>query len=367
MSGVDWGEVMRRVPRHGFAPRVAWADLGPGPWGRIDRDEDPVAWRRALEADVPIVTQFADGLADEGLPTSSLSQPSVVGKFLDLLDAHRHDRVLEIGTAQGWTAALLAEGGLRVTTVEIDPQMHERAVENLVKRGYGGVDALLGDGERGHPENAPYDCVHVTASASRVPYALVEQTRPGGAIVLPLRLGFGFGALIRLIVLPDGTAVGGMHGSADFMLLRGQRPAQDHTGAWVRGEGAPGEARSSVTSVDPRRLRYCPIGADVFVAALVPGVVSRWFGDPEPTGEGTFWILDARGPGNSWASVDYVPGDDAYRVEQAGDRDLWDEVEAAYFRWVSLGAPSVLRLGLTATPEGQEVWLDDPSQPLDGL
>lgn len=295
--------------------------------------------------------------------SESLSQPSVVRRFLDLLDAHRFDRVLEVGTAQGWTAALLAEGGLDVTTVEIDAQMHGRAEENLKAHGYSGVQVVLGDGEKGHPQNAPYDCVHVTASASRVSYALVEQTRPGGAIVLPLKLGFGFGALVRLTVLPGGTAVGVMHGSADFMLLRGQRPAQDRAGEWVRGQGAPAEVDVSATSVDPRRLRHCPVGADVAIAAMVPGVVSRWFGDPEPTGEGTFWILDARGPGHSWASVDYVPGDSTYRVEQAGDRRLWDEVDAAYFRWVSWGSPSISRLGLTVTPEGQEVWLDEPSRP----
>ncbi|GAA2428871.1 hypothetical protein GCM10010191_47560 [Actinomadura vinacea] len=59
------------------------------------------------------------------------------------------------------------------------------------------------------------------------------------------------------------------------------------------------------------------------------------FHDTEPTGEATLWLL-ARG---AWASVDYVPGKDAFVVEQAGERRLWDEAEAAYFQWVRWGRP----------------------------
>lgn len=70
------------------------------------------------------------------------------------------------------------------------------------------------------------------------------------------------------------------------------------------------------------------------------------------------WTQSA--PGGPWASVDYEPGKDAYRVQQAGDRRLWDETEAAYFAWLEAGQPDLSRFGLTVRPDGQHVWLDHP-------
>ncbi|RFS86287.1 hypothetical protein D0T12_06685 [Actinomadura spongiicola] len=96
-------------------------------------------------------------------------------------------------------------------------------------------------------------------------------------------------------------------------------------------------------------------------AGLVPGVRGDLFYGTEPTGEATLWLLDAAGPGCSWASVDHVPGEDAFVVEQAGGRRLWDEVEAAYFQWLRWGRPALTRFGLTVTSDGQRVWLDEPT------
>ncbi|HEY2579941.1 MAG TPA: protein-L-isoaspartate(D-aspartate) O-methyltransferase, partial [Streptosporangiaceae bacterium] len=56
------------------------------------------------------------------------------------------------------------------------------------------------------------------------------------------------------------------------------------------------------------------------------------------------------------------PGNDVYRVEQAGGRRLWDEVEAAYFTWLGWGSPGRGRFGMTVLPNGQHIWLDDPSR-----
>jgi hypothetical protein len=85
-------------------------------------------------------------------------------------------------------------------------------------------------------------------------------------------------------------------------------------------------------------------------------VTSRFYSDDAGA---TLWILDA-GPGGAWASVDYEPGRRAYRVEQTGDRRLWDEVEAAYARWLSWGRPDITRFGMTVTPDTHHVWLDRP-------
>ncbi|WP_067490442.1 hypothetical protein [Actinomadura hibisca] len=143
--------------------------------------------------------------------------------------------------------------------------------------------------------------------------------------------------------------------------MRSQRPAAGPPDSWGSAAGDPARSR---TRLDPRPIRYAPVAADLAIAALVPGVVSRFHEDTEPTGEATLWVLDATGPGGSWASVDYVPGDHSYEVQQAGDRDLWDEVQAAYSRWLAWGRPDIDRFGITVTPDGERVWLDSPDNPL---
>lgn len=66
---------------------MVWVDFGPGPWVRGDRDTDPDRWDEMVALDQPLITQFEDGEAEgEGLPTSSLSMPTVVAEFLEQLD-----------------------------------------------------------------------------------------------------------------------------------------------------------------------------------------------------------------------------------------------------------------------------------------
>ncbi|GAA4082841.1 methyltransferase domain-containing protein [Actinomadura miaoliensis] len=353
----DWREVMERVPRSLFTPSVIWADLGPGPWVRVDRDADPAEWDRVVALDQPLITQFQDGAAEgEGLATSSLSMPTVVAESLEQLDPYDHHRVLEIGTGSGWTAALLSHriGAENVTTVEVDPALGMQAAERLKKAGYD-CRIVIGDGAEGWPAGAPYDRVHVTCGVSWIVAAWVEQTRPGGVIVAPYSPGFGVGALVRLDVLPDGTARGRFAGSADFMMLRAQRPAGGQAREWTRA--ADRTVRTSRTKVDPRALRYGPVSVDVAVAALVPGVVSRYYEDDDGA---TLWVLDRDDHSGPWASVDYEPGQDDFEVQQAGTRHLWDEVEHAYVQWLRWGRPDITRFGLTVTPEAHMVWLDDP-------
>lgn len=353
------GQAMAAVPRRLFMPPVVWADLGPGPWVRIDRIVEPAKWAEVADADIPLVTQFEDGRASgEGLATSSSSMPSMVTAFLDELEVYENDRVLEIGTGTGWTAALLCElvGQDNVTSVEIDGELAQQAIRSLKYAGYA-PRVVTGDGAAGWLKDAPYDRVHVTCAVRDIPHAWLAQTRPGGVIACPYAQGFGYGHILRLHVLPNGSATGRFAGSADYMMLRSQRPVSGHVRRWAEGGGT---ITGSATSLDPRLLERAPAAADLMIGALTPGVVTRMYEAGDGSGECTFWLLDAAGPGGPWASVDYEPGKNTYEVQQAGDRKLWDETEAAYFRWLQAGQPDISRFGLTISPERQQLWLDEP-------
>ncbi|MEJ2504333.1 MAG: methyltransferase domain-containing protein [Gemmatimonadota bacterium] len=96
------------------------------------------------------------------------------------------DRVLEIGTGSGYGAAVLAELAEEVYTVEIVPELAERARRTLAEVGYPSVRVRSGNGWLGWPEHAPYDAIVVTAAPDRVPPALVDQLADGGALVVPV-------------------------------------------------------------------------------------------------------------------------------------------------------------------------------------
>ncbi|MBA9002648.1 methyltransferase domain-containing protein [Thermomonospora cellulosilytica] len=236
-----WRAPLYEVPRHLFVPERAWCTPDGRPGYLIDRSRDPEQWVRAAYTDMAIVTQLDDGATDigsgDGEYTCSLSAPSMVLAGLSLLSPERGDRVLEIGTGTGWTAALLSHrvGAENVTTVEVDPALGMRAVERLKAVGYR-PRVVVGDGAEGFPERAPYDRVHVTCGVREVPYAWVEQTRPGGVIVLPWMHSPHSGELTRLTVHEDGTATGRFYGEVDFMMLRAQRRT-DGRGATKIGHG----------------------------------------------------------------------------------------------------------------------------------
>ncbi len=126
---------------------------------------------------------------DRPLPIGSgqtISQPYIVAVMTELLGATPGERVLEIGTGSGYQAAVLAELGARVFSIEIVPALAERARRLLAAEGYGQVVVVEGDGWLGLPEKAPFDRILVTAAPEHVPEALVAQLRVGGRMVLPV-------------------------------------------------------------------------------------------------------------------------------------------------------------------------------------
>ena len=116
----------------------------------------------------------------------TISQPYIVALMTDLLDLPEPARVLEVGTGSGYQAAILAELGHQVHTIEIIEPLGVTARSRLSRLGYHTVQTRIGDGYYGWPEAAPFDAIMVTAAASHVPPPLLEQLKEGGRMVIPV-------------------------------------------------------------------------------------------------------------------------------------------------------------------------------------
>ncbi|MDD5556250.1 MAG: protein-L-isoaspartate(D-aspartate) O-methyltransferase [bacterium] len=131
--------------------------------------------------------------ADHPLPIGegqTISQPYMVALMTQCMEVRPGDRVLEIGTGSGYQAAILAELGAEVYTIERIASLSERSGELLDALGYGTVRLRVGDGTLGWPEAAPFDGIIVTAGAPRVPEPLVGQLAEGGRLVIPVGGGW---------------------------------------------------------------------------------------------------------------------------------------------------------------------------------
>jgi protein-L-isoaspartate(D-aspartate) O-methyltransferase len=126
---------------------------------------------------------------DEG---QTISQPYIVAYMAECLELTPADRVLEIGTGSGYSAAVLSRIASELYSVERFAELARSAIERLLRLGYDNIRILVGDGTLGWTEHAPYDAIVVTAGAPRVPKPLLEQLAVGGRLVLPVspdRLG----------------------------------------------------------------------------------------------------------------------------------------------------------------------------------
>jgi len=148
-------EAMRRVPRERFVP----------------------ARLRAL------------AYADRALPIAcgqTISQPYMVARTLELARLRPGARVLDVGTGSGYQAAVLAELGAEVVSIERLEALGRDARARLRELGYPTVEVVIGDGSLGWPRGAPYDAIVCAAAAPALPPAWREQLRVGGRAVAPI-------------------------------------------------------------------------------------------------------------------------------------------------------------------------------------
>ncbi len=147
-------EAMKAVPRHFFVPEQYQEDS---------------------YVDTPI------SIGEE----QTISQPFIVAKMTDLLALNEGDNVLEIGTGSGYQAALLAEMGMKVTTIERIETLAHRARMVFQQLPYD-IRSIIGDGREGYPESAPYQGIIVTAGAQIIEESWLSQLAAEGRLVLPL-------------------------------------------------------------------------------------------------------------------------------------------------------------------------------------
>ncbi|NIS82381.1 MAG: protein-L-isoaspartate(D-aspartate) O-methyltransferase [Anaerolineales bacterium] len=159
---VGWGitdpaviEVMGNVPRHAFVPEEYLSQA-------YNNHPLPIGYGQTI------------------------SQPYIVALMTEALDLENGDRVLEIGTGSGYQAAVLAELGIDVYTIEIIGPLAETATMRLQELGYTNVMVRHGDGYYGWEEHARFDAIIVTAAPDHVPQPLLEQLKIGGVMVIPV-------------------------------------------------------------------------------------------------------------------------------------------------------------------------------------
>jgi protein-L-isoaspartate(D-aspartate) O-methyltransferase len=161
------------------------ADLG---LGAVDQHVLDALSRVPRHAFVP-PDHRASAYLDRPLPIGhgqTISQPFIVAFMSQLLQVSPGDRVYELGTGSGYQAAVLAEMGAEVWTVEIVEALARSARKTLGALGYGGIHVRHGDGYAGWPEAAPFDRIIVTAAGEEVPPSLLDQLRVGGILVMPV-------------------------------------------------------------------------------------------------------------------------------------------------------------------------------------
>jgi protein-L-isoaspartate(D-aspartate) O-methyltransferase len=187
---------MRTVPRHLFVPAV---------------------YLDAAYGDIPLPIGYGQ----------TISQPYVVAWMTELLELEPGEKVLEIGTGSGYQAAVLAELGVDVYSIEIVPALARDVEERLRELGYGEIHLKQGDGYYGWEEYAPFDAIIVTAAPDHLPAPLVAQLRTGGRLVIPIGSPGSWQQLWRFVKTADGDVRAEELGWVVFVPLTGAAQ-EDH-------------------------------------------------------------------------------------------------------------------------------------------
>ena len=179
---------MRTVPRHLFVP---------------------VEFRERAYDNIPLPIGYGQ----------TISQPYIVALMTQELRLEPGDRVLEIGTGSGYQAAVLAELGMQVYSIEIVEPLAESAAERLSEIGYENLALKQADGYFGWEQMAPFDAIIVTAAPDHVPQPLLDQLKIGGILVTPVGPVGGFQELWRIVRTEEDSFEASSLGGVRFVPL----------------------------------------------------------------------------------------------------------------------------------------------------
>lgn len=326
-----WVDAFAAVPRHLFVPRF-YTQADDRSWRAVNCG-DP-GYLESIYSNQALTTQ----LDEQGIPTSSSSEPALMLEMLDALDAQEGDTVFELGTGTGYNTALLSHrlGDDNVTSLDVDPFLVEAAAHRLETAGYRPF-TTTGDGARGWSQRAPYSRIIATAALRALPAAFLDQAAPGAVIVAPI----GYGVLRATVTAPGHATGWFLPTPAHFMPRRAPTTAP---------------AFDAARSVEPTDTNVAP--GDVLdrlrfpLSIALPGHSScSWRDDDGALTAVGLWTEDGS------TATAHVSG----AVRQVGPRRLWDVVEdlAAIFHAV----PRRNEFHVTITPSRQTVWYNAPDGP----
>ena len=167
---------------------------------------------------------------DHPLPIEAgqtISQPFIVALMIQAAGVKPGDKVLEVGAGSGYAAAVISRIAAQVIGIERQHDLVEVARERLATIGYDNVAIVEGDGTKGWPDQAPYDAILAAASGSHVPKPLLDQLKPGGAIVMPVGGPGGVQKLVKATKRKDGTVDQADLGDVRFVPLIGEEGWKD--------------------------------------------------------------------------------------------------------------------------------------------
>jgi protein-L-isoaspartate(D-aspartate) O-methyltransferase len=189
----------------------------------------------------------------------TISQPLIVAFMAEALELEPHERVLEIGAGSGYAAAVLSRIADEVFTVERHRELAESAQERLTKLGFQNVHVRHGDGTRGWAEHAPYDAIAVAAGGPAIPFALLQQLRIGGRLVMPVGDQRNSQRLIRAVRRGEDEFEYDELGAVQFVPLVGEAGWQEEEPVQVpRAPFSSGNGRTGLPEMIRQTAQRIP-------------------------------------------------------------------------------------------------------------